>query len=91
MQIIDQIRARNTYSVPYSIRRFIARYGVYVSLALLLIMALFVTPDIYSRENLFLNRKYTDPRPQVFEAALPSPPANLARFAHAVDFPLRFD
>jgi ribose/xylose/arabinose/galactoside ABC-type transport system permease subunit len=55
MQIIEQIRARSTQPVPYSVRRFIARYGVYVSLAALLLAALLLTPDIYSRENLFLN------------------------------------
>src|SRR5262245_55406270 len=57
MQIIQQIRARSTQPLPYSVRRFIARYGVYVSLAVLLIVALFVTPAIYSRENLYLNLK----------------------------------
>ncbi len=55
MQIIEQIRARSTQPVPYSVRRFIVRYGVYVSLAILLIVALFATPDIYSPQNLFLN------------------------------------
>lgn len=37
-----------------SAREFVVRYGVYISLALLLGIALFVTPEIYNRNTLFL-------------------------------------
>jgi ribose/xylose/arabinose/galactoside ABC-type transport system permease subunit len=37
-----------------SVRRFIVHYGVYVSLAVLLIAAAFVTPDLYSERMRFV-------------------------------------
>ncbi|MBL8116374.1 MAG: ABC transporter permease [Anaerolineae bacterium] len=42
-------------SVPsktYTVRRFIVRYGVYVSLGLLLLVALLLTPNLYSQQTL---------------------------------------
>jgi ribose transport system permease protein len=38
----------------YDLRHFVARYGVYISFALLLAVAFFITPEIYSRNTLFL-------------------------------------
>ena len=37
-----------------TIRHFVVRYGAYISLALLLAIAFFITPEIYSRNTLFL-------------------------------------
>ena len=41
-------------AAPFDMRRFLVRYGVYISLALLLIVAAFVSPQLYSRNSLFL-------------------------------------
>jgi ribose/xylose/arabinose/galactoside ABC-type transport system permease subunit len=38
----------------YDVRHFVTRYGAYLSLALLLATAYFVTPEVYSRNTLFL-------------------------------------
>lgn len=35
-------------------RRFAARYGVYVSLAVVLAAAIFITPDLYSQQTMFV-------------------------------------
>jgi ribose transport system permease protein len=52
MQVVKTKRAPDFQSVP--LRQFVLRFGVYVSLAVLLLAALFVTPDVYKRETLFL-------------------------------------
>jgi ribose transport system permease protein len=38
----------------YNIRYFVVRYGSTISLALLLVVAFFVTPEVYNRSTLFL-------------------------------------
>ncbi len=53
-KIIEQNPTQGSQRVPFSVRQFVVRYGVYVSLLVLLIVGLFVTPQIYSPANLFL-------------------------------------
>ncbi len=51
---MEQVRERVvSLSLP-SLRDFVVRYGVYVSLATLLVVAVFVTPDLYSSQTRFL-------------------------------------
>lgn len=38
----------------FDLRRFLIRYGVYISLGVLLLVAAFVSPQLYSRNSLFL-------------------------------------
>ncbi len=38
----------------FSVRQFASRYGVYVSLAVVLVAAVFLTPDLYSQQTLFV-------------------------------------
>lgn len=44
--------ATSTLSSAFSLRRFVIRYGVYVALAVLLIAALLLTPNLYSEQTL---------------------------------------
>ncbi|MBK8025846.1 MAG: ABC transporter permease [Chloroflexi bacterium] len=43
---------RSNLSTANTLRRFIVQYGVYVSLALLLVVALLITPNLYSSQTL---------------------------------------
>lgn len=54
MAAVGQDNAQVSQPVPFSPRLFVLRYGVFVSLAVLLFIALIVTPEIYSYETLFL-------------------------------------
>ncbi len=44
--------ATSTSTTMFTFRQFVIRYGVYVSLALLLIVALVLTPNLYSEQTL---------------------------------------
>src|SRR4051812_855771 len=50
MEAVEQNRAR---TLP-NFRQFILRYGVYVSLAILMLFAAIRTPELYKSETLFL-------------------------------------
>lgn len=46
---------KSTFNLnTFSVRQFISRYGVYVSLAVVLVGAVFLTPDLYSQQTLFV-------------------------------------
>jgi ribose transport system permease protein len=49
-----QTQARPAQTESFSLRQFILRYGVYVSLGLVLLIGLFATPQIYNTGTLFL-------------------------------------
>ena len=50
MEAVEQNR-----TLPaFSIRQFVVRYGVYVSLAVLLLISVVATPELYKTENIFL-------------------------------------
>jgi ribose/xylose/arabinose/galactoside ABC-type transport system permease subunit len=51
---MEQVRQRFGFVVSPSVRDFIVRYGVYVSLCALLILAVFITPDLYSSQTRYL-------------------------------------
>lgn len=40
---------------PFAIRRLLADYGIYLALALLLVVAAIISPSIYSAQSIFLN------------------------------------
>ncbi len=44
--------ATSTSTTTFTFRQFVIRYGVYISLALLLIVALVLTPNLYSQQTL---------------------------------------
>lgn len=49
-------KASNAPASPsFSLRQFILRYGVYVSLALLILVALVATPEVFSAQSITLN------------------------------------
>lgn len=52
MSIVTHSAVRHT---SFSLRRLLANYGVYLALALLMIVAAFVSPTIYSAQSIFLN------------------------------------
>ena len=52
--LIERVRTQVAQLPDISLRRFIVRYGVYVSLAVLLIVAAFMTPDLYSERMRFV-------------------------------------
>jgi ribose transport system permease protein len=54
VKVLEQSQPPIAALTPVSIRQFILRYGVYVSLAVLLIVALILTPQLYSAQSLFL-------------------------------------
>lgn len=54
METIEQSQTRVSELTAFSPRQFILRYGVYVSLVVLLLAALLFVPDIYSGQSLFL-------------------------------------
>jgi ribose transport system permease protein len=54
VETIDQPQSRVSDLTTFSVRQFILRYGVYVSLAALLLAALVFVPEIYSTQSLFL-------------------------------------
>ena len=51
---MEQVRQRFGFVVSPSVRDFIVRYGVYVSLCALLFLAVFITPDLYGSQTLYL-------------------------------------
>jgi ribose transport system permease protein len=51
---VEQTQTRVSELTTFSARQFILRYGVYVSLAVLLLAALLFVPAIYSTQSLFL-------------------------------------
>jgi ribose transport system permease protein len=51
---MEKARAQAPLVTTISLRSFVVRYGVYVSLAVLLVAAVFVTPDLYSDEMMFV-------------------------------------
>jgi ribose transport system permease protein len=54
VETVEHNQTRVSQVATVSIRQFILRFGVYISLAILIIAALFVTPDLYSPQSLFL-------------------------------------
>lgn len=54
MGTIEQVTSTNPTPVTVSLRQIILRYGVYISLAILLLFALLRTPELYSPQTLFL-------------------------------------
>ncbi len=54
METIEQPQSRVSELTTFSPRQFVLRYGVYVSLGVLLLAALVFVPDIYSTQSLFL-------------------------------------
>jgi ribose/xylose/arabinose/galactoside ABC-type transport system permease subunit len=51
---VEQTQPRLSELTSFSPRQFVLRYGVYVSLAVLLVAAAVFVPDIYSPQSLFL-------------------------------------
>jgi ribose transport system permease protein len=51
---VEQTQTRVSDLTTFSARQFVLRYGVYVSLAVLLVAALLFVPAIYSTQSLFL-------------------------------------
>ena len=54
METVEQTQTRISDLTTFSARQFVLRYGVYVSLAVLLLAALLFVPAIYSTQSLFL-------------------------------------
>jgi ribose transport system permease protein len=54
VETVEQTQARVSELTTFSARQFVLRYGVYVSLAVLLLAALLFVPAIYSTQSLFL-------------------------------------
>ncbi len=54
MESVEQPQTRVSELTTFSARQFVLRYGVYVSLAVLLLAALVFVPAIYSTQSLFL-------------------------------------
>ncbi len=52
MSIVTHSSVRHT---SFSLRRLLANYGVYLALALLMIVAAIISPTIYSAQSIFLN------------------------------------
>ncbi|RPI98704.1 MAG: ABC transporter permease, partial [Chloroflexi bacterium] len=51
---MEKVRAQVPLMTTISLRDFIVRYGVYVSLGVLLVAAVFITPDLYTDEMMFV-------------------------------------
>ena len=54
MNTVEQSRSYANRTPALSTRQFVLNYGVYLSLGVLLIIALLLTPKVYSQESLFL-------------------------------------
>jgi ribose transport system permease protein len=54
VEAVERGSVTNPEGVLASLRLFVLRYGVYLSLAILLLIALVKTPEIYSPQSLFL-------------------------------------
>jgi ribose/xylose/arabinose/galactoside ABC-type transport system permease subunit len=55
VEAMERKEAMTSRSLGVSIRLLILRHGIYVSLGLLLLVALFLTPELYAPQTLFLN------------------------------------
>lgn len=54
VEAVERASVTNPEGILSSLRLFVLRYGVYLSLAILLLIALIKTPEIYSPQSLFL-------------------------------------
>jgi ribose/xylose/arabinose/galactoside ABC-type transport system permease subunit len=51
---MESVRTRIAWIPAISLRRFVVRYGIYVSLGVLLVIAAFLTPELYSERMRFV-------------------------------------
>jgi ribose/xylose/arabinose/galactoside ABC-type transport system permease subunit len=54
LAVMERVRVQLAQVPALPVRDLVIRYGVYVSLALLLLIALFVTPELYSHKMMFV-------------------------------------